>query len=356
MAQLEMRAGPAQRSTPPAANDGDLPPTEVCITVDTEFSIGGAFADPERYRPLSGELVDCAVDGRAEGLGFLLRTLREFRIPATFFIEVLQSFYFGARPMRRIAERIADQGHDLQLHLHPCWLRFRGEHWRHSATEDDFCAARSRGELRMMIEFGLAQFSRWKLSPPIALRAGGFSCGHVVDQAMVECGISLGSNIGLGVHQPAEPEYRLASGSRMFDGVLEVPAFTYSALRLPVGSRLRTMAITSTSWREMEALLWLARRAAISPVVVLTHPFEFVKRSDFRFRELRRDHVNQRRLTRLLEFLSRNNGEFSATTFGASGTAWVAAGERPGPLLQPPAYLSLSRIAENALNTLVWQY
>lgn len=347
---------PAERSTPPRAGRAGLPPTEVCITVDTEFSIGGAFADPERYRPLSSELVHCMVHGRSEGLGFLLQRLHEFRIPATFFVEVLQSFYFGDRPMGRIAERIADEGHDLQLHLHPGWLRFRSENWRCSASESDSCAARSRAELRMMIEFGIAQFSRWKLAPPTAVRAGSFSCGHVVDQAMAECGIVLGSNIGLGVHQAAEPEYRLASGSRMFDGILEVPALTYSALHLPVGSRCRMMAITATSWREMEALLWSARKAEISPVVVLTHPFEFVKRRDFRFSELRRDRVNQQRLTRLLEFLSRHDAEFSATTFGASGDAWVAAGESPGPLLQAPGLLTLRRIAENAANTLVWQY
>jgi hypothetical protein len=351
-----MPLGLAQRLTRPEARRGDLAPTQVCITVDTEFSIGGAFADPDRYRPLSRELVDCTVDGRAEGLGFLLRALREFRIPATFFVEVLQCFYFGERPMGRIVERIAHEGHDLQLHLHPCWLRFGSENWRCEATRDDSCAARSLGELQMMIEFGFDQFVRWKLSPPMALRTGNFSCGHVVNRAMAECGIVLGSNIGLGIHKAAEPEFHLPSGSRTFDGVLEVPAFTYSALRLPVGSRLRILAITSTSWREMEALLWLAREAAISPIVVLTHPFEFVKHRDFRFRELRRDRVNQRRLERLLEFLSRHGAEFAATTFGQSGDAWVAAGERPGPLLQAPAHLTLNRVAENAVNTLVWQY
>jgi hypothetical protein len=354
--EVEMCAGPVPKSVLPAIGRADVAPTEVCITVDTEFSIGGAFAHPERYRPLSEELVDCMVDGRAEGLGFLLRVLREFHVSATFFVEALQSFYFGERPMGRIAGCIAAEGHDVQLHLHPCWLRFRNENWRNSEAEDDSCAARSRDELRMMIEVGFAQFSRWKLSPPVALRAGSFSCGHVVNQAMVECGLVLGSNIGLGIHQPAEPEYHLASGSRIFDGVLEVPTFTYSALHPPIGSRLRTMAITSTSWREMEALLWLARSAAISPVVVLTHPFEFVKRRDFRFRELRRDQVNQQRLTHLLEFLSGNAAEFTASTFAASGDAWIAAGERPGPLLQPPAFLTLNRIAENALNTLMWQY
>ncbi len=207
-----------------------------------------------------------------------------------------------------------------------------------------------------MIEFGAAQFARWKLPPPRALRAGSFSCGPAVHQAMDKCGITLGSNIALGTYYPADPDFHLPSGSRMFGGILEVPALTYSAPHPAVGSRLRTMAITSTSSREMEALLWLARDAGISPVVVLTHPFEFVKRTDFRFRQLRRDHVNQRRLNRLFEFLGRHGAEFSATTFARSGDAWIAAGGRPGRLLQTPAHLALNRLGENAMNTLFWQY
>lgn len=346
----------AQTLRRPATGSGTAPPTEVCITVDTEFSIGGAFADPERYRPLSRELVECAVDGRAEGLGFLLRALREHHTPATFFVEVLQCFYFGERPMGRIAERIAEEGHDLQLHLHPCWLGFGHENWRYSSVASDACAAQSPDNLRRMIAFGVAQFLRWQLSPPKALRTGSFSFARAVHQAMADCGIKLGSNIALALYRPTETEFHLASGSTMFGGVLEVPAFTYSAVRLPLGSRLRTMAITSTSWRELEALLWLAREAAISPVLVLTHPFEFVKHRDFRFRELRRDHVNQQRLERLLEFLAVHDDEFLATTFGRSGPAWFAAGGTPGPLLQAPARLSLARIGENAVNTLFWQY
>lgn len=342
---------------PEARSGGGRPPTEVCITVDTEFSIGGAFADPERYRPLAREPVDCPVAGRAEGLGFLLAALREFRVPATFFIEVLQCFYFGQRPMGQIVERIAEAGHDLQLHLHPCWFGFRNENWRYSPGEDDFCGTRSPGELRAMIEFGLAQFSRWQLSPPTALRAGSFSCGRVVHDAMAECGMALGSNIALAAYHPSDPEFHLPSGSKMFPGgVLEVPAFTYSAPGLSLGSGLRTMAITSTSWREMEALLWLAREAAISPIVVVTHPFEFVKRSDFRFRELRRNNVNQQRLERLLEFLHQHQDDFLATTFARSGASWISAGGRPGGLLQAPAHLALTRLGENAVNTLLWQY
>jgi hypothetical protein len=96
-------------------------PIEVCITIDTEFSIGGNFEDPA-LAPVAEPIVLGSVGGREQGLGFLLDSLGEFGIRATFFVETLQTAYFGDEPMGGIARRIAAAGHDVQLHLHPCWL------------------------------------------------------------------------------------------------------------------------------------------------------------------------------------------------------------------------------------------
>ena len=330
-------------------------PTEVCITIDTEFSIGGAFADPERYRPLGVELVECAIDGRAEGLGFILDALREHGVSATFFVEALQCFYFGDRPMGRIAQRIREAGHDVQLHLHPGWYGFRSRDWRRHPPESDQCAARSLDDLGNMIDFGAATFSRWGLPAPKALRTGGFSCNRTVHQAMLRCGLALGSNICHAAYRSADPEFHLLSGARVIDGVLEIPALTYATPH-PAGPRWRALTITAASWAETETLLLQARAADISPVVVLTHPFEFVKRADFRYRELRRNRVNRQRFERLVAFLGRHDGAFSATTFAGSGDAWVAAGNRPEAVLDVPMHLAMVRLGENMLNTQLWQY
>jgi hypothetical protein len=332
------------------------PPTEICITVDTEFSIGGAFADPRRYRPLSSELVECRTNGRSEGLGFVLEALERASAAATFFVETVQCAYFGDGPMGRIAARIAAAGQDLQLHLRPCWHHFRDRQWSLLRPESDSCAARSLGELVEMIEFGCGAFARWGLPRPVALRVGSFSCARVVQQAMRECGIGIGSNIALAAYRPADPELHVVCGSALIDGVLELPAFTYATPYPPRGTRLRTMAITSTSWPEMETLLWQARAAWISPIVILTHPFEFVKRANFRYEELRRNQVNQRRFERLLDFLAVHSDAFVMTTFAKSAGSWLNAGEARGPLLRVPAHLAWARMAQNLANTKVWRY
>ena len=50
-------------------------PTEVLITVDTEFTIGGNFYDPELL-PVAEPIVLGEVDGKEHGLGFLLIALQ----------------------------------------------------------------------------------------------------------------------------------------------------------------------------------------------------------------------------------------------------------------------------------------
>lgn len=93
--------------------------TEVCLTVDTEFSIGGAFAHPARLRPVGEPHVYCPVNGEDHGLPFILRTLARFGFPATFFVETLNIAYFGDTPLCRVVDKILAAGQDLQLHGPP---------------------------------------------------------------------------------------------------------------------------------------------------------------------------------------------------------------------------------------------
>lgn len=343
----------AQRAVP--SGRGPLK-TQVCITIDTEFSIGGAFAHPSRYRPLGTALVECRAEGRSEGLGFLLRLFARYGVQATFFVEVLQRFYFGDRLMGGIAERIAGERHDVQLHLHPCWLHFRHQNWRSVHPSDDSCAGRSVDELAEMIGFGFDAFARWGLPRPTALRTGGFCTDPTIYSAMARTGLALGSNVGLGVYRPQERALQVASGRYLIENVLEVPALTYCVPGPVFRNQQRVLGITSTSAAEMRTLLWQAREADLSPVVILTHPFEYVKTRDYRWSGLRRNRINQQRLEDLLIFLGQNRGDFECATFGRNGADWLAAGPTTGPLLSVPWSLACRRAAANLANDRLWAY
>lgn len=332
--------------------------TQVCITIDTEFSIGGAFADPVRRRPVGEDNVTCPAGGRENGLGFLIQTFAAHGIRATFFVEALQSAYFGDAPMGRMVERLLTAGQDVQLHIHPCWLAFRDPRWAErldpAASPDDRCDGRDEAEMRDMIESGLAAIERIGAPRPIAMRTGNLRADKTVYRAMKACGLEVASNIGRALWHPTDAELRLAGGRRRVEGVLEVPVLTYTQLAL--GSRRieRLLTTTATSWGETEALLWQARRAGVPTVVLLTHPFEFIKGDRLDPARCKPNRINQRRLERMCEFIASHPREFEAVSFAQAAPGWLAEADVPEPALRAPLLPVLARIAQNKANDLVW--
>ena len=97
--------------------------TQICITVGTEFDVNDSIENPE-LTPIAEPIVLGRFGGKEEGQGFLLDSFAKFGVQPTFFVEALQTAYFGDEPMGSIAIRIAEPGYDMQLHLHPGWLHY----------------------------------------------------------------------------------------------------------------------------------------------------------------------------------------------------------------------------------------
>jgi hypothetical protein len=239
------------------------PATEVCLTIDTEFGIGGAFNDPTNRLPIGEAFVRCPAEGVEHGLPFILRTLARFGVPATFFVETLNAVHFGDLPMRRVGDAILEAGQDIQLHLHPCWLYFRGADWAQRlkrVAPNDSCAGRSLSELDDIIGAGLEPFARFGWPRPVALRTGNLETDHTVYTAMSRFGFKIASNIGLGCFQPSDPALHLRAGRHWINGVLEVPVLSYLQLAIGVFKRLHLVTITGVGQWEMTALLRRARQ------------------------------------------------------------------------------------------------
>lgn len=332
--------------------------TDVTITVDTEFSIAGAFDDFRRNKPLAEEAVYCAVNGRSQGLGFLLDVFQHYGIDATFFVEAINVRYFGDRRMGDIARRIAEAEQDVQLHVHPCWAAFRNGELPpelHHARNDS-CAGRDAAELRDIIRIGLDAFDAWGLPRPVALRTGSFFSDMNVFRVMRKLGLPLASNVCLGVHRPREPELQLTGGRHFIEGVMELPVLSFEDMPGLRPGHLRPLQITACSLKEIKAVLWAAHEAGVENVVILTHPFEYVKRKDFRYRKLTRNRVNQRRLAGLCAFLKANERRFRAVSFGRGGQEWLARGAAPAPAIRSGLGATVARMAENKINDLIWAY
>jgi peptidoglycan/xylan/chitin deacetylase (PgdA/CDA1 family) len=321
--------------------------TRVCITIDTEFSIAGAFADAA-CRPLAEPIVWCEVDGQSEGLGFLLQQFARYRIPATFFVEALHRSYFRHDPMRPIVRRIEADGHEIQLHAHPCWSVFEHDDWRERVRaqprQDDFFGRGEDDSVRL-IEQGISTFRDWGLPPPQVFRSGSLQHDDALYRALARTGIPYSSNVGLAIFDSGDQDYRMYGGRHVRHGVVECPVLTYCDWQVGRRRHLKSLTIAGASFAETRTLLEKAQRAGIPLVTILTHPFEYVQSSDLGRQPARRHGVNQQRLTSLCAYLDEQRDRFLPCGLAEAATATAGHDDGDDPLLEGALWQSMRRMA-----------
>lgn len=330
--------------------------TRVCITIDTEFSIGGAFTDPGKL-PVAEPMVWCEVAGRSQGLGFLLDQFDRHRIPATFFVEAAHRHYFRSEdPMGDIARRIVAHGHEVQLHTHPCWAVFQYEDWRERVQreprQDEFFGRAEDDTVRLLRQ-GQQTFADWGVPAPTVFRPGNMQHDDTLFAALARCGIPYSSNVGLAVFDSNDPRYRLYSGVHRCHGVLEMPVLTFQDWQLGGRRHLKTLTIAGTSFAETRLLLERAHAQQVPLVVLLTHPFEYVQRRDDTMRIARGNALHQDRLARLCQYLDGNRDRFLPTGMGAAGAALQGVPESLPPSALPSALPSAVQGAPDNRNVLL---
>ena len=330
--------------------------TQIVLTVDTEPSIAGAFDDPERYAPLLHEPVSGEVASKSEALGFILETLGRFQFRATFFVEALNTRYFPESVMGGYVEKLRESGQDIQLHIHPNWARFKNGEYDPNCDISDNCSDLDADLLASLMDEGASQIAAWTGRRPTAFRPGNFATNLKVFDAMVKAGLTVSSNICLAVRPPSEPELALWGGRHLIEGVREFPV-TCFADRGPVGrGRPRPLQITALSAGEMRAVLKQVHRNRNgedgSIAVIVTHPFEFIKKGDFRYSRIRPNRLVQGRLRSLCEFLQRESDRFEVVTLEEAATGSSNWNASP-PRLEGAAHRALFRAGQNYLNDLV---
>jgi peptidoglycan/xylan/chitin deacetylase (PgdA/CDA1 family) len=319
---------------------------QVSLTIDTEFSIAGAFADAQ-LRPVAEPVVWCDVNGKSEGLEFIFSCLRESRIGATFFVEALHRHYFSSDPMRPIVRRIEDEGHEIELHIHPCWSVFQHQDWqarvRANPRQDDFFG-RSEDDSLALIRQGIDIFKDWGLARPQVFRSGSLQHDDTLYRALARAGIGYSSNVGLAIFDSGDQNYRMYAGRHERHGVVECPVLTFSDWELGRRHHLKTLTIAGSSFAETRNLLDQAERAGVPLVVILTHPFEYVQCADLGRTPARRHGVNQRRLSRLCRYLDGNRDRFEPIGLAAANRGG-ARGGASNPLLKGALWHSVCRMA-----------
>jgi peptidoglycan/xylan/chitin deacetylase (PgdA/CDA1 family) len=320
----------------------------VVLTVDTEASIAGAFGENAAHLPLIHEPVAGMVDGKSEALGFLLETLNDYGLVATFFVETAHTRYFSDKVMGGYVDRLLRADQDVQLHLHPCWLSFEGGKFDRFNLVTDNCHELEVGQLAALIEGGADRIVAWTGTRPTGMRAGNFSTSLSVFEAMNQAGLRYASNICLAVHRPPEPDLAVSGGVHDFAGVRELPVTCFADVGPTGRGRLRAMQITALTAHEQITLLNAAHDRENPVAVIVTHPFEFIKKRDFRYTNLRPNRMIQGRFRRLCGFLSANRHRFDVVPLAVAADAL---GSRPSwRELTGNTLASTVRAMANALN------
>lgn len=326
-------------------------PLEITITVDTAFSIGKSFADPKRFSPVGDRGVLCEVDGRSEGLGFMLDTFKEYNIKASFFIETAQHAYFGDDPMYRIAEKIINADQDTQMLLHPAWYYYDKSS---DFPANDSCAERSYDEIKNLIQKSLDAYERMCGKRPDVFRAANGQIDKQIYQILNELDIALSSSIVLEKYIPTGKDYLLYTGRAKLDGVMEVPVFTYQDKDIMGRYPTKSLQIASCSWREMRLILRKARKEGVENIVLLTEPSDYIKKRDSQFLEIRENKTNQDRLQKLCSFIKEYNQDYISVDFASRIDEWKGSEQENRKKFKIPTRYRNARKIENFINYLIW--
>jgi peptidoglycan/xylan/chitin deacetylase (PgdA/CDA1 family) len=323
-------------------------PTNVYLTVDTEFSAGGFFHDP-RLKPITDRSVYCEIGGRSHGLHFMLETLKEFGLQATFFVEGAHTYVLGFEPMRRPVQEILAAGHDLQLHVHPMWLH--GSSRRNGCALTDDMSELSPEQVTEAIQQGLQALEIWGAPRPLVFRPGNLRIGRSVYPVLKRLGIPASSSIGAGSGIPYG-NLSFSSGRRWIDGVIEVPVTSYCGLRLgPIRTR-HILTIAGASASEIESVINDGSRAGVPDIVIVTHTFEFIKQRSAYYENIAPNRITQRRFRKLCIILAAS--PCKVTTMGEGAAEWLRSGEHPESELSSRSSATIGRILCNALNNRMW--
>ena len=272
-------------------------------------------------------------------------------LAATFFVETAHTRYFGDLAMGFYAERLVRAGQDVQLHLHPNWLSFEDGKLRSDPPHTDNCREMSVEPLAALIAEGAGRIADWTGKRATAMRTGNFSAGPSVFQAMRQAGLLVASNICVAVAPPPERELALTGGVHEIAGVRELPVTCFADIG-PVGrGRWRPVQVTALTAREITDVLDAAHACENPVVVIVTHPFEFLKKRDFRYAGLRPNRLVQHRFRRLCAFLAENADRFEVLPVTAAAGSFDL--PQPWTELHGNRFRSIVRTAENVINDYV---
>ena len=311
---------------------------KVFITIDVEC---GEFS-PDYDGCVWGRLDNSS--GHEYGLPLILTLLKNTNLKAVFFLEVLSSSRHGISKLKRIADRIISEGHEVQLHLHPS-LRHP---IRKPNTEIHLGKYPINTQIEL-IETGLDILGKCGVTEVTAFRAGGFGINKDTFRALKKCGVLYDSSYNLNylnssclVSLTGPPR----NDAFPYEHIVEFPV---TCFKNPLSRNMpyRHIQITASSYWETKKALLMAYQNKMKAVVIILHSFEFINFFDKKRTMGKPVNNNILRFSKLLEDLSLNGDLFEVSGFNGLSSVYVDSIKKtenfPHYIPKMPWYLKVAR-------------
>jgi peptidoglycan/xylan/chitin deacetylase (PgdA/CDA1 family) len=244
------------------------------------------------------------------GLPYVLSCLNMHGVAATFFVEALGATQWGSAGTQRICREIMNDGHEVQLHLHPSVAKLDG-----FIDRDDVLWNQNAVTQERLMRVGLDVLAKCGVKAT-AFRAGDFAANEDTLAAMRRVGILISSNRDLdtksSIRSRINCDFPVVNDLSWHDGVVDVPVTAFRSPLPRLDGRFRHFEISALSFLEMKDGLMKAYRAGYSSVGILTHPGEFFRHTWHGVVPIEK---NRRRLEQLLKFI-KTRSEFKVCTIG----------------------------------------
>ncbi|MBU0967483.1 MAG: hypothetical protein KKA54_14005 [Proteobacteria bacterium] len=301
----------------------------IFLTIDVETYTGNFHRD---------------ILGYGNGLPFILETCRRYDAKATFFVEALAATRWGIAPLQKICSLIIDEGHDIQLHLHPKVAEIKGV-----LNENDKILSYNKNTQKHFIEVGLEILANCGVKSIKAFRAGDLAANEDTLLAMEECGLFLSSNRDLdqksSIHSQINHLFPVVNELSRRANILDLPVTIFKSCISFLDGKYRHFEICALGLEEMKAGLSAMQNVSYENATILTHPGEFFGKS--RKGTLIKNGINCQRLDGLLKFISENMNMNFMTVSEILATA--EPNTKLFPIIQLTKPASVKRLAEQIL-------
>lgn len=294
-----------------------MPKVRVFITVDTEHSIGGAFSD-RNLKPVGNEKrVWGNIGDKSFGIPLMMDIAETFDFRLTFFVEVMNKYYFGEGESKKICQYIMDRGHDVQLHLHPNYLNFTLNNPLEK-TYSDLIGTYDSEKQTELIQEGIEMLIRNGAPRPVAFRAGCFGANEKTLRALKAAGVLIDSSYNKAyVGDTCLLDTRQINDLAYLDGIWEFPITSFVETTKLRAKRFKPLDINGVGFREMKSVLDQAKEKGPRNITIILHSFSFVKPYDVQYDRVRPRWNVIQRFKKLCRYVSENSDLFEVKTFGS---------------------------------------